>query len=124
MKYYLHTMKSEKQSETSDLQWLPNYITEYILIQADTPCIFVTFFHVNRSAELVSPKQDGIICFNITRILSDPPYQYEMSRLNSKCQNNTCQPLNTTPEIRISRQWHFFLLWKVLFLFTFCNASC
>ncbi|XP_053407131.1 uncharacterized protein LOC123546089 [Mercenaria mercenaria] len=39
--------------------------------------------YVLRSPGFKEPSTDGIVCFNITKLIEDPHYQYEMSRLNS-----------------------------------------
>lgn len=39
--------------------------------------------YVFRSKDFTDPVVDGIICFNITKLVEDPHYKYEMSRLNS-----------------------------------------
>lgn len=39
--------------------------------------------YVLRHSGFVDPETDGVICMNITRLVEDPFYTYELSRLNS-----------------------------------------
>ncbi|XP_060606425.1 uncharacterized protein LOC132758742 [Ruditapes philippinarum] len=39
--------------------------------------------YVFRAPGFRDRSSDGIVCFNITKLVEDPHYQYEMSRLNS-----------------------------------------